>query len=224
MNIDLPEETETRLRALVAEVLRVNQQFNLTSVRDPEAAWERHVLDSLEALPTGLLEGVRRVIDVGSGPGFPGLALAMARPQLKMVLLDATAKKCRFLENTIAMFELNARVVNGRAETIGRNRMYRAAYDVATARAVGSMSEVSELCLPLVRVGGNVILWRGERARDELKSSKKAIELLGGVLSSVKQYSLSAHQGNFHLVVIQKQSETPPRFPRRDGLPKSEPL
>ncbi len=221
----LSQETIARLHALLDEVLRVNQQFNLTSVRDPQEAWIKHVLDSLQGLQTGLFEGPKRVIDIGAGAGFPGLALAVARPELKVMSLDATRKKCDFIRDTAHLLELNAPVVCARAEKAAHEAPHRERFDVATARAVGSLSEVCELALPFVRVGGHLVLWRGHNAQAELHDAQRAIKALGGMTKIAPlPYSLPNHSLTYHLTVIEKTRPTPSEFPRRDGLPKSQPL
>lgn len=216
--------TVERLRLLIEELLRVNQQFNLTSVRDPEEAWNKHILDSLQSLQTGLFEGVRRVADVGAGAGFPGLPLAIARPDLKLVCIESTRKKGDFIAATAQKLDLKVRVVCERAETLGQNKMHRESFAVVTARALGSLSEVCELTLPLVRVGGHAVLWRGEQAAAELKAARSAIKQLGGQTGTTLPYNLPGHTTNYHLVVIRKTAPTPPPFPRRVGLPKQKPL
>ena len=217
-------ETETQLRALIDEVLRVNQQLNLTAIRDVDEAWIKHIIDSLQGLDTGLFEGVKSVIDVGSGAGFPGLALAMARPDLKMTLLESTRKKCDFLRDAIKLFDLKTKVLNERAEVAAQNKVWRERYAVATARAVGSISEVCELALPLVKVGGHAVLWRGQWAKEETGAARGVLKSLGGRLQSVTPYKLSGHPLMFHIVVIEKIASTPAKFPRREGLPKHQPL
>lgn len=233
----LPPERTERLHALLDEVLRVNRQFNLTAVRDPDEAWTKHILDSLRGLETGLFEGAKRVADVGAGAGFPGLALAVARPDLQVTLLDSTRKKCDFMAAAIEKFALNADVLCERAEIAGHNKQWREQFDVATARAVGSLGEVCELALPLVKVGGHLVLWRGAQAREELHQSQGALFKLGGVAAgsvlsnsmegeagAVLPYALPGHNTSYHLVVIEKVKPTPPGYPRRVGLPKQRPL
>ena len=221
----LSDQTVARLHLLLDEVLRVNQQFNLTAIRDPQEAWIKHVLDSLQGLKTGLFEGARRVIDVGAGAGFPGLALAVARPELKVMSLDATRKKCDFIRDTAHLFELNAPVVCARAEKAAHEAPHRERFDLATARAVGSLSEVCELALPFVRVGSHLVLWRGHNAVKELHETQSAIKALGGTSNRAPlPYSLPNHDLTYHLTVIEKIKPTPREFPRRDGLPKAQPL
>lgn len=217
-------ELEATLRELVARLLDTNSRFNLTAVRDPDEAWTKHVLDSLQGHTTGLFEGEKSAIDVGAGAGFPGLPLALSRPNMKWSFLESTRKKCGFIEETSAHFGLKTRVLNARAEEIGQDERFRATFDVATARAVGSISEVAEYCLPLVKARGFVVLWRGKDAETEAKEKKWPLARLGGVVSEIRPYRLPGHEMTFHLVVIEKKSPTPHEFPRRVGTPKSEPL
>lgn len=220
----LAPQHEERLRALIEILLRENQKLNLTSVREPALAWTKHILDSLQALETGLFEGAKRVVDVGAGAGFPGLPLAIERPQLRLTALEATRKKCAFIESTMRELGIEGSILNARAETAGHDRLCRAQFDVAVCRAVGSLPEVAELCLPLVKVGGHVVLWRGESAQEEARAARQVLAKLGGRVQQVSAYELPQHETRYHLTIIEKAKSTPGGFPRRDGLPKSQPL
>ena len=224
----LSPELSDKLHAYLDEVLRANQQFNLTSVRDPELAWSKHILDSLQALrqeqSTPLFEGAQKVIDVGTGAGFPGAVLAIARLNLQVTLLEATRKKCNFLESATASLAPNAGVLCARAEDAARDSSLREKFDVAIARAVGSFTEVCELCLPFVKIGGHVLLWRGQYAALEVEESKRALQTLGGKAGVLRSYQLPLHDSNYHLVLVEKTKSTPGLYPRRSGLPKQQPL
>jgi len=221
MNIELEEE----LRALIDHLLEENKKFNLTGLKTREEAWTKHVLDSLEGLETGLFDEARTVVDVGSGAGFPGLALALARPALRMTFLEATGKKCAFIEATIEKFGITgAKVVNQRSEDAAQGGQLREKFEVATARALGSFSEVAELCLPLVKVGGSVVAWRGDGAEREARLSEEALDELGGLLRDVRAYELPGLSTRYHMVTIEKVGQTPRQYPRRSGLPKLKPL
>lgn len=222
MTID--PNVEPELRRLVAHVLEVNKSFNLTAIRDENEAWIKHIHDSLQGLSTGLFEGEKQVVDIGSGAGFPGLPLALARPQLKVVLLEATRKKADFLTATAADFSPRTRILCGRAEAIAHKVEWRERFAVATMRAVGSMSEACELALPLIKIGGHAVLWRGTWAREEAKAMKRVLSILGGAVRDVTPYKLEGLPLTYHLVVIEKTHVTPEELPRRDGLPKHEPL
>jgi len=225
---EISTQQEAHFRAYLNAVLEANRQFNLTAVRDPEAAWIKHILDSLEGLradeSTPNFDGVKSVIDVGTGAGFPGAVLAIALPDARVTLLEATRKKCNFLEAATQAHAPNARVLCARAEDAGHNPELRETFDVAVARAVGSFSEVCELCLPFVKVGGQVLLWRGQYAELEIEESKRALQTLGGKAGVLKAYGLPGHDTKYYLVRVQKTRSTPAQFPRRSGVPKQEPL
>jgi len=223
-----------RLGAHLALVLETNRHMNLTAVTEPEAAWQRHVLDSL-SLVAPMIDAIERAeaeskagrregadvtaIDIGSGGGFPGLPLAITLPQVRFTLLEATGKKARFLEEAIAALGLhNARVVNDRAETIGQDATHRGAYDVVIARAVGPLPILLELTVPLARIGGIVLAIKGERAELEIAESKKALHVLHASLAG----TLRTPTGT--IVAIEKRRATPTAYPRRAGEPKRAPL
>lgn len=226
-----------RLGRYLSLLIAANRAVNLTAIRDPADAWERHILDSLALLPV-LAEiepaGERlRVIDVGSGGGLPGLPLACCMPGAEVTLLDATAKKCRFLEHAARELSLaNVRVLHDRAEHAARDRgakidegglsrregALRDAFDAAVARAVGRMATLLELTSPFVRPGGLCVLTKGEKAAEELAEAKGALHMLH-----------CAHAGTVEvptgkLVVVEKLRPTPRLYPRPDGEPKRKPL
>lgn len=217
-------EHETQLRLLIEKLLETNRQFNLTAIREPQDAWTKHIVDSLWGLKTGLFDGEKSVIDIGAGAGFPGLALAIERPELQPAFLEATRKKCGFIQQMSDEFGLKAQIINDRAETAAHDPKWRAQFDVATARAVGAFSEVCEYCLPFLKPGGHAVLWRGENAPAEAKSANAVLWQLGGKIQQVLRYELEGQSRPFHLLVIQKVGSTPGRFPRAIGMPRKEPL
>jgi len=217
---------DASLHPFLNAVLEANRSVNLTAVRDKDEAWNKHIIDSLQGLQTGLFDNPARVIDIGTGAGFPGMPLALARPELQMTLLDSTAKKCAFLESYIKEQHLvdRIKVLLGRAEEWGHSHLHRAQYDVATTRAVGSFSEVCELTLPFVKTGGHVILWRGKDAPAETQQAAKVLLTLSARLVSCESYQLPGHEMDYYLVVLQKTKSLPGRYPRKNGLPKKQPL
>lgn len=224
-----PEEIE-RLGLLLALVLRANEAMNLTAITDPDEAWTRHIFDSLTAIALlAELEDGSAVIDVGTGAGFPGLPLAIALPQLRFTLLDATGKKCEFLRAAIARLGLtNATVVQGRAETLGQDRGvrtgtgrqggHRERYAAVVSRAVGRLATLVELTAPLCALGGVVVLTKGAKVDEELAEAEFAMR----EVCLVHAQTLPTPTGR--LVVMEKRSATPRTYPRRDGEPKSRPL
>ncbi len=223
--LDLPPLIESNLRELIAAMLDYNTRVNLTSIREPDAAWNKHILDSLAGLNTRIFDGERHVIDVGAGAGFPGLPLALARPrELRLTFVESVNKKCEFIHQMNQKFDLRARILCERAEILGQNYKYRAKFDIATARAVGSLPEVAELTLPFVAPHGYAVLWRGKDAEAEAREFKWPLARMGGVVQEVRAYELPDSDMTYHLTIIQKKSPTPKTFPRAVGVPKKDPL
>lgn len=211
-----------RLGRHLALVLEVNKHTNLTAVKDADEAWTRHVLDSLTLLQVLVeLPDGARIVDVGTGAGFPGIPLAIARPDLHVTLLDATAKKAEFLRLCAQRLGLaNVDVDNQRAEAAGRypDGRLRDRFDAVTCRAVGRLAVAAELCVPLARVGGVLILTKGAKADEELTEAKPALHVLHVRHAGTIQTSTG------RLVVLTKDRPTPKAYPRRDGEPKRSPL
>ena len=181
--LELPQTPEklALLSRYLELLLEANEKFNLTAIRDLDSAWRRHIIDSLTILP-GLedFSAGAKVIDVGSGGGLPGIPVAIARPDVHVVLLEATGKKARFLEQCVKELSLpNATVINERAEATGQNKNHREQYDIAMCRAIGPMSEVLEVTLPLLKLGGALLAMKGPKAEEELKVSGDAMAVLG---------------------------------------------
>jgi len=196
----------------------------VSSVRDPAQAWCVHVDDSLSALDLPDLAGSPRIADLGSGAGFPGLALAAALPQSSVALIESVGRKCRFMERVIAEAEIaNATVICKRSEDWA-NGDGREAYDVVTARAVGRLSELAELASPLLRAGGALIAWKGHRdaeEEEELGSAAHDLAMEPETVMAVNPYPSSR---NRHLHVIRKSGSTPSGVPRRPGMAKKRPF
>ena len=201
-------------------LLATNRVMNLTRIADPDDAQIRLLADSLDLLRL-IPENARTLVDIGSGGGVPGLPLAIARPDLRVTLVDATAKKVRFLDETVSAIGLDrVAAVQGRAEELGRDPGHRDRYDVATARAVARLVSLVELALPLVRPGGVAILPKGAAAEEELKEARYAIRMLGGQARPIVDGAVEGTR----IVVIDKRKPTPEQFPRRTGVPNSSPL
>jgi 16S rRNA (guanine527-N7)-methyltransferase len=214
-----------QFRAYLALLLQWNEQVNLTAIRDPAQIEVRHFLDSLScATVTGDLNGLR-LIDVGSGAGFPGLPLKILYPHLKLALLDSVGKKTRFLEAAVAALELQeVTVLTGRAELLGHQPAHRGRYDWAAARSVADLRVLVELLLPLCHVGGHVLAQKGTNAAAEVEQARHAITLLGGATPHLATIQLPGVETPHHLVVIPKVAETGSRYPRRVGIPAKRPL
>ena len=217
------------------ELLSWNQQFNLTAVTEPEQVETRHFLDSLALLPAlaahegisvaTLLSHNLRVVDVGAGAGFPGLALRIVWPRARVSLIEATGKKVKFLEHVAQKLGLgDVRLIQGRAEELGLKDPYRAGYDLVLARAVASLPTLVEYLLPLVRRGGQVVAYKGSAAHEEAMCAEQAIRTLGGRLTKLIPVEIPGLVETRVLVLIDKVAQTPDGYPRGRGLPRKHPL
>ncbi|MBK7217000.1 MAG: 16S rRNA (guanine(527)-N(7))-methyltransferase RsmG [Candidatus Promineofilum sp.] len=211
--------------AYEALLLAWNERIALTSIREPRQLRIRHFLDALScAAATGPLDG-RRLIDVGSGAGLPGLPLKILYPDLRLTLVDSVAKKARFLELVAAELGLSdVTVIADRAEVLGQDAAHREGYDWATARAVAELRVLVELLLPLVRVGGRALAQKGDSAAEELTAAAPAIAALGGGASQLIPVRLPETEATHTLITIDKAAATDPRYPRRVGVPAKRPL
>ncbi len=209
-----------RLGRYLAFLADANRKFNLTAVDEPGAMWTRHVADSLSLLPILASLEAKDVLDVGSGGGLPGIPLAIAMPEVRFTLLEATGKKVRFLETVAATLGLaNVTVVAARAEDAGQDReRFRERFDAVTSRAVGPLRTLLELTVPFAKVEGHVLAIKGERAADEIAEAKKAIHALHvEALEPVRTPTGT-------IVAIRKRRTSPKMYPRRAGEPKRDPL
>ncbi len=206
-------------------LLAWNRRMNLTSIQDPAAIAVKHYLDSLTLAKVIPCFAGRRLIDVGTGAGFPGLALAIVFPRLRVTLLDSTAKKLRFIDQAGQALGLeNIRTLHVRAEDAGRHPKHRSAYDIVTARAVARMPTLMEYTLPLAKIGGQVIAMQGSRAYEEANRAAKAIDRLGGELFAIEEIRLPTLDQPRYLVVIDKIKRTPTDYPRQAGAPSRQPI
>lgn len=203
----------------LATLLDASKRFNLTAIKDPDAAWMKHIFDSLSFIAF-IDEDAKSVIDVGSGGGLPGIPLAIALPNINFTLLEATGKKAEFLGKVKEELSLkNVRIVNERAESVGLEKdNHREQYDAVVSRALGPMAVLIELCAPLAKVGGHIIAMKGEKAQLEIDEAKSALHRLHCSVNNTHRTPTGT------MVVIQKLRSTPKRYPRRPGEPKRAPL
>lgn len=226
LGIELSQRRIGRVSNYLDLLLHANKQFNLTAVRDPNTAWQRHIIDSLTLLPAlEWLPECSRIIDLGSGGGLPGIPLAIARPDLHVILLEATRKKARFLQQCVETLSLaKVSVVNQRAETIGQDPAHRQQYDVAVCRAIGAMNVLLEFALPLLKVRGKLLAMKGPQVETELNAAANAIDVLGAGEVAVSNAYPDGFDCNTAIVTITKIQPTPKIYPRRPGVPKQSPL
>ncbi len=221
--------TEAQLNAFdrySRELIARNRQVNLTRIVEPESIAIKHFLDSLSiCLVLPALPSDFALIDVGSGAGFPGLPLKIARPEIRVTLVEATAKKTAFLKHIVDTLSLtNVTVVTARAEEVGQQPAYREQYDVAVGRAVAQLAVLAEYTLPLVKVKGWVVGQKGQHPAGEIEAAANALRILGGRVCRVIPVEVAGLAAARHLVVIQKIKPTPRPYPRRPGLPAKKPI
>jgi 16S rRNA (guanine527-N7)-methyltransferase len=228
LGIDLDEPALARLGLYAAEIVAWNNRVNLTSIVDPRELQIKHFLDSMTlvpSLPTAPATGSLTLLDVGSGAGLPGIALAVVRPDLQVTLLEATQKKCRFLEHVCERLVLsNVDVVCGRAEDVAHQAEHRETYHIVVARAVAPLDVLVELCLPFAQVGGQFVAMKKAGIDDEVGAAGPAIRRLGGRLARRIPVQVPYLDEPRQLIVVKKVAATPRPYPRRPGLPAKDPL
>ena len=190
-----------------------NEKINLTAITDPEGVTIKHFLDSLTIFSYVDIPEGAKVIDVGTGAGFPGLAMLIARPDLDMTLMDSTKKRLTVIENILENIGLTANVVHSRAEDAGQNKNFREQYDFSTARAVTNLRDLVEYCLPFVKVGGSFVPMKSAKTEEEIAEGKKAIYVLGGQITKVDSFEL-LDCGERTIINVKKISPTPAKYPR----------
>ncbi len=204
------------------KLIEANEVMNLTTVVDMEGIQLRHFYDSLSPLFFGIIKNGASVIDVGTGAGFPGLPLKIARDDISLTLSDSLNKRLEFLKSVTKEIGINSQIVHARAEDLGQDKAHREQYDVCVSRAVAPLNVLAELTIPFVKIGGICIYYKGKTADEELNSAKKAIEEMGGRYKETKCYE--AQGTAFYLIICEKIRQTPQKYPRKAGLPKKSPL
>lgn len=221
--VRLDETALERFDRYSSELVRVNEYLNLTAITEPTDVLYKHWLDSLCVLRFLEPKTGAKCVDVGTGAGFPGVALLIARPDLRMTLLDSTRKKLTFIAETLKMIGLPAETLHMRAEEAGQTAAYRERYDLVTARAVANLRELCEYCLPFLKVGGTFAAMKSVRSEEEIAAAQNAIRLLGGRIEAVQTFTLP-NAGERTLILIKKISQTPPKYPRPSAKIAKQPL
>ena len=204
-------------------LLEWNEKINLTAITEEKEVIVKHFVDSL-TIAKYIPEGAS-LVDVGTGAGFPGIPLKIIRDDLKITLLDSLQKRINFLDVVIKELNLkNVETIHARVEEFGKNSKYRESFEVATSRAVANLSTLTEYLLPLVKVGGIAVCMKGSSIEEELETSKKAINVLGGKVSNVFEFDLPKTDIKRNIVIVDKINKTPSKYPRKPGMPSKEPI
>ena len=214
----------TQLETYYNLLVEWNEKMNLTAITDAQGVAVKHFADSVSVLNYVDIPHNSSIIDVGTGAGFPGVVLKIARPDIKLTLLDSLNKRLFFLQNVLGEINLSADLIHSRAEDGGRDKNLRESFDYAVSRAVANMNVLSEFCLPYVHVGGSFLAFKGRGAESEISAAKSAIKTLGGKIAETYNFALPFDGGERAIVQIQKIAETPNKYPRNAGKIKSSPL
>lgn len=202
-----------------------NKKMNLTGITEEKEVMVKHFLDSLTCFMTGVIKQDSKIIDVGTGAGFPGVPLKIYYEDLNITLLDSLNKRIKYLKAVCEGANLkNVEFLHGRAEDYGKKVEYREKYDVAVARAVADLSILSEYCLPFVKVNGYFVAQKGPKAYEEVSKSEKAVKILGGEIIDTFDVKLPFTEIEHTLVVIKKVKPTPKQYPRKAGTPTKKPI
>ena len=222
LNLEVPEEAEGRFELFARLLTEKNKVMNLTAVTDADGIAVKHFADSVSILTLCIPKG-SRIIDIGTGAGFPGIPLLIMRPDIRLTLVDSTAKKIGFVSAALKELGLEAETLAGRAEDFARDGDYRGSFDYVVSRAVASLNVLSELCLPFVKTGGAFISMKGSKAGEELAASENALKILGAQVDEIRDISLS---DGFErkLISIRKTGETDKKYPRQYGQILKRPL
>lgn len=225
IGVELDETALNNFDMLAQMLVDWNGRINLTAITDPMGIVYKHFADSLTAFAAVDIPQGATFVDVGTGGGFPGMPLLIARPDLNGVLLDSTKKKLMFVDYCLNKLNLNnqGKTLHMRAEEAGIKLELRNHFDFSFSRAVANLRDLSEYCLPLTKVGGTFVALKGAKAQEEIEKAKAAIKILGGEIVDVKQLFLS-DMGERNIVVIKKSSPTPPKYPRASAKIAKEPL
>ena len=219
-NIKLSEEQYEKFYDYMKLLTEWNEKVNLTAITEPEEIISKHFVDSLTILPY-IKEG-KKVIDIGTGAGFPGIPLKIAKPEIEITLLDSLNKRIMFLEEIISKLNLKEiEAIHSRAEEYVKDN--RESYDIAVSRAVAELPTLLEYLLPYVKVGGKCICMKGPKAMEEIEKSKKALDVLGGKIEKVENVQINGEMDR-NIIIISKIRTTPLKYPRKAGKPAKEPI
>ncbi len=225
MQIDLSDDQMAAFRAFYDDLIETNRVMNLTAITEPKEVMTKHFLDSLSLVRVRTLSVGDKLLDLGTGGGFPGMPLHILQPEAEITLADALNKRINFLNRHIEAHQMqHITAVHGRAEEMARKSEYREVFDVVVSRAVANLSTLCEYTLPFVNIGGQFIAYKSGAVDKELAESKHAVAALGGKITKIDTFSLPGGDYDRSLVVIEKVKKTPKTYPRKAGTPAKNPI
>ncbi len=223
LNITLSDAQMQQFLDYYEMLVETNKVMNLTAITEFDEVIEKHFLDSLSLCQVYDLNREIKILDMGTGAGFPGIPLKIAFPEIDLVLADSLNKRIKFLQEVINRLELKkVEALHARAEEMGRNKQYREQFDLCVSRAVANLSSLSEYCIPFVKEGGMFISYKSGEIEEETNQAKKAITILGGKIEDIYKFDLYEQKRSF--VIIRKEKKTPKAYPRKAGTPTKMPL
>ena len=223
LGMELSEEQIRQFEAYRAGVLEWNEKVNLTAITDPEEFEMKHFADSVMSAGNDIMKNAKKIIDVGTGGGFPGIPLAILFPDKQFTLMDSLGKRIKIIDQLAKEIGINnVELVHARAEDLAKKKEYREQYDVCVSRAVANLATLSEYCIPFVKIGGYFAPYKTAAAEEEIAEGKKALFILGGHLESVSEFSDA--ELDHTILWIKKVKMTPVKYPRKAGTPSKEPL
>lgn len=225
-NINPDNEIIERFNIYTKMLTEWNQKMNLTAITDEEEIIIKHYFDSISCVNTGIITDTQdiSVVDVGTGAGFPGLPIKIVNPNIKLTLIDSLKKRTIFLKELSDEMGIDCEIIHGRAEDLGKNKIYREKYDVTVSRAVAGMAVLSEYTLPFVKVGGKMLCLKGPAVFDELKEAEAAIKILGGKFVKASPTDVYKSSLTRYIVIVEKTDNCPIKYPRKAGKVEKSPL
>lgn len=225
MGLECSDEQVSKLNKYMQGILEWNEKVNLTRITEPEEFLVKHYLDSLVCCRRDEFLKAKKIIDVGTGAGFPGIPLAVMSPDKQFVLMDSLNKRLKIIDELCLDAGItNVQTVHARAEELARNKQHREKYDLCVSRAVANMAVLAEYCLPFIRVGGCLMAYKGPEAAEEAEAAEKAIKLLGGEIQEIYEAKLDQYGISHNILTVKKIKNTASKFPRKAGIPTKEPL
>ena len=224
-SLELTKKQLSQFEIFYKFVVEWNQKINLTAITSEKDFAVKHILDSLSLWDDDKFSSTKKIIDIGTGAGFPGIPLKIFKPELEIVLLDSLSKRVEFLKKVIAELNLkNIICLHGRAEDFAKQKNFREQFDIATTRAVARLNIISEYCLPFVKVGGNFVALKGKKFLEEISEAKNAVKILGGGEINFVEKFLPELDEVRAVIYIDKIKSSPKKFPRKAGTPAKNPL
>lgn len=225
MGLECSDEQVSKLNKYMRGILEWNEKVNLTRITEPEEFLVKHYLDSLVCCRRDEFLNAKKIIDVGTGAGFPGIPLAVMSPDKQFVLMDSLNKRLKIIDELCLDAGItNVQTVHARAEELARNKQHREKYDLCVSRAVANMAVLAEYCLPFIKVGGCLMAYKGPEAAEEAEAAEKAIKLLGGEIQEIYEAKLDQYGISHNILIVKKIKNTASKFPRKAGMPTKEPL